>query len=82
MTVEGTVTCLQPTPNAGGATTMSCALGLQRDADTAYALQSDDPTLIGTIPTGTRVRVHGQLVQKTSNYNAAGIIVVDKVEKL
>lgn len=81
ITVTGVLDCLQP--QGDGPHTMECAFGLTTDDGTVYALGSDDPMLIGTVPTGTRVEVTGAL-QKVPNekYGTTGTVEVRTIKQL
>ena len=81
VTKTGIFNCLMP--SGDGPHTMECAFGLTLDDGTVYGLGSDDPMLIGVIPTGTRVEVTGAL-QKVPNdkYDTAGTLKVTSVKQL
>lgn len=81
VTKTGVMACLQPSQEATTQST-SCALGLNADDGKIYALQADDPMLIGSIPTNSRVRVTGALIKQSNSYNAEGIIKVQTVKRL
>lgn len=82
VTKIGTIGCLAAA--SSGPQTMECALGLTEDDGTTYALRSEDPTLIGSIPTGQRIEVTGLLSQQanSSKYKTSGTIAVESVRRL
>jgi hypothetical protein len=81
VTKTGTIECLTPKDTSGPQTT-SCAIGMKQDDGTSYALNADDPTTTGSIPTGSRVQVTGTLSQQTTQYTIAGIIHVISIQRL
>ncbi|TAH33741.1 hypothetical protein EYC59_04415 [Candidatus Saccharibacteria bacterium] len=81
VTKEGTIGCLKT--SGDGPQTMDCAIGLTTADGTQYGLGSDDPTLTGSVPTGTTIRVTGTLSEPTgTKYNTAGTIHVTTLTKL
>jgi hypothetical protein len=80
MTIAGKMTCLTPKAT-NGAATMSCAIGLAGDDGKNYALNADDPTVTGSVPTGKRVTVTGTLSEQASQYDAVGVIKVDELRE-
>lgn len=79
ITKEGTLGCLK-SAGSDGPQTMDCALGLTTADGTQYGLGSDDPSTIGSIATGTTIRVTGTLSADTSaKYDTAGTIHVKTV---
>jgi ABC-type Fe3+-hydroxamate transport system substrate-binding protein len=81
ITVTGTIECLPP-KNTNGLQATSCAIGLKQDNGTSYAITSQDPTTVGSLPTGQRVQVSGTLSQQSSQYDIEGIVNVTAVQKL
>lgn len=81
VTKTGTFGCMSK--SGDGPQTMECAFGLTLDDGTVYGLSADDPMLIGTIPTNTRIELTGRL-NATSNkqYDTAGTIEVQSVVRL
>ena len=81
VTIEGTVTCLS-LKDAGTAQNTSCAIGIKSDDGKSYALYSDDPTVTGSLLSGSRVRIAGGLVARISQYDTVGTINVGSLERL
>lgn len=81
VTKTGKVGCLAHKDTSGPVDAM-CAIGLQLDDGTWYALGSNDPTTTGSIPTDTAVRVTGTLTTPETRYTSLGTITVTSVEKL
>jgi len=81
ITVTGTIICLQP-KDGEGPHTLECALGVKQDDGVSYALQHQDPSLIGSIPTGQAVKITGKFTTQDSKYAIAGLINVTSVERL
>ena len=79
-TISGTIICLESVKN-DGTQTGSCALGLRADKDTSYALNAADPTLIGSLPTGQKVRVTGTLTSPPSGYKAVNTVQIQSLSK-
>ncbi|MBW4062143.1 hypothetical protein HJC99_06230 [Candidatus Saccharibacteria bacterium] len=80
-TWTGTLICLSPV-SATSQQAASCALGLQTTSGTAYALYASDPTLVGSLPTGQRLTVVGNLTTPTTSYKSDGTITVASLTKL
>lgn len=81
VTKQGTITCLKHA-NATGPQTMECAIGLELADGTAYGLQSDDPTTVGSIPTGETVTVTGTIVtSENTMYATLGTIRVNSITR-
>jgi flagellar basal body-associated protein FliL len=74
----GTIECLS-LGSESGQQNASCAIGLKQDEETAYALQSQDPTLTGGIPTGQRVQVTGTIVQNTSGVESINVKSIERL---
>jgi hypothetical protein len=81
VTKTGKVGCLVHKDTSGPVDAM-CAIGLQLDDGTWYALGSTDPSIIGSIPTNTAVRVTGTLTTPSTAYTALGTISVASFETL
>ena len=81
ITVTGVVGCLQHT-NSDGPQTMECAIGITTDAGNSYGLQSDDPVMTGSVPTGDRITVEGTLVTGAQQYKSEGVIQVKTLQRL
>lgn len=81
VTVTGKMTCLSP-KDISGPVDSSCAIGLMGDEGKNYALNTDDPSLTGTVPMGQQVRVTGSLTEQTSKYDSVGIIKVESLQRL
>ena len=81
ITVTGTVGCLQHV-NSDGPQTMECAIGITTDTGISYGLQSDDPVMTGSVPTGDRVTVEGNLVAGAQQYKSEGVIQVKTLQRL
>jgi hypothetical protein len=82
VTKTGTLSCLEH-KDTSGPQTNECAFGLKQDDGTAYGLGSDDPMLIGSLPTGQQVEVTGKLTPATpSKYATSGTIQVQSVKRL
>lgn len=81
VTKEGTIICLKP-KDATGPQNMSCAIGLQSDDGKSYALVSNDPSVVGSLPNGQKVRVFGLLTQSESTYDIAGVIKLKTIDKI
>ncbi|CAN5188485.1 hypothetical protein BH09PAT3_BH09PAT3_0200 [soil metagenome] len=79
--VVGTIGCLEPS-DATATQASSCAVGLQQDDGSSYALNADDPTTTGSIPTGQRVQVTGVVSQESTSYKIDGVIKVKSIESL
>lgn len=81
ITATGELHCL--VPKGDGPHTMECAFGLKQADGTVYGLGYDDPTLIGTIPTGTQIEVTGTLAASTnSKFETEGTIKATSVKQL
>lgn len=82
VTKEGIIGCLKT--SGDGPQTMDCAIGLTTSDGTQYGLGSEDPTLTGSVPTGTTVRVTGTPSEPTNTdkYSTAGTIHVTTLTKL
>jgi len=81
LTVEGEMTCLVP-KDTSGVQDMSCAIGMKTDDEKYYGLNATDPTKIGSIPTGTRIKASGVLKADSSKYKTEGIIQISSMERL
>ena len=84
ITVTGTVVCLTPKKTDGPQVT-SCAIGLKQDDGKSYALTSQDPTVVGSLPGGSKVTVTGSLAQPSqqpSEFDIVGVIAVTTVQRL
>ena len=83
LTVTGTVVCLTPKKTDGPQAT-SCAIGLKQDDGKSYALTSQDPTVVGSLPGGSRVTATGSLTQPSqpSEFDIVGVIAVTTVQRL
>ena len=82
VTATGVIECLTP-KSTSGTQTLSCAIGLKKDDGTHYALNHDDPSVIGSIPTGQRVQLSGTLMtSQDSVYDIVGIIKVASIKRL
>lgn len=81
VTKVGTIGCLEHKDTSGPQIT-SCAIGIKQDDGISYALNSDDPSTTGSIPTGTRVQVTGTLTEQSTQYDSAGVIHVTSFKKL
>jgi len=82
VTKEGVMICLQPKA-FGGTQATTCALGMMVNGGVAYALQSSEPGKVGSIPTGTHVRITGTLITgKSTTYESAGTIKVQFLQRL
>lgn len=81
ITVIGKVECL-PHKDTSGPTDMMCALGLEAEDGTHYALSSDDPTFVGSVPTGQRVQITGAFTPQESRYNSPGAIKIASLQRL
>ena len=68
--------------DTSGPQDMSCAIGLQAENGESYAISAADPTVTGSIPTGTRVEVTGTVTQQTSAYDIVGLITVTSIKRL
>lgn len=79
-TTEGTFECL--THKGDGPQTLECGLGLRTDDGVMYALRSDDPAALGSVPMGKRIRVTGTVTEEATQYDTAGTIRVEKLEQL
>lgn len=75
MTVSGKIECL-PHKDTSGPVDMMCAIGIEADDGTHYALRSDDATLAASVPTGRRVQVEGTFTAQTSQYDSLGVIEI------
>lgn len=87
MTLTGEYTCL-PHRDTSGPVTLECAFGIKSDNGFFYALDSS-PAESGTIQTGQRISVEGNLVPIeaiSSNigriYNIKGVMQVKKIEPI
>ncbi len=80
ITVSGTMGCLT-LKNSSGPTDSSCAIGIKADDGKSYALNAQDPTISGSVPTGKRVKVSGTLTEQASKYDIAGVIQVTSLER-
>jgi archaellin len=81
ITVTGTIECLTQ-KNMTGPQNTSCAIGLEQDGGKSYALTSQDPVTLGSLPTGQKIRASGTFSQQSSRYDVEGIINVTSVERL
>jgi hypothetical protein len=79
--VVGTVACLDASATQSGQST-SCAVGLQDADGKNYALNAQDPTMTGNLPTGQKVEVSGTVSQPKDNYQIDGIITVNELQRL
>ena len=83
ISATGTLDCLKQ-----GASnqphTMECALGLMTKDNKSYGLSSEDPMLIGTIPTNSQIEVNGILKSNAAQnkYETDGTIWVKSVKRL
>lgn len=78
----GTATCLSP-KDTSGPQVASCAIGIKQEDGQSYALNSQDPVMTGSIPTGQKVKVKGTLSKDVSSqYNIVGVINVTTIERL
>ncbi len=81
VTKVGVISCLKAkdpsVPQAG-----SCALGLYDGDGQAYGLLTDDPTLIGSLPSGQHIQVTGILKHPNTIYQTAGVISVQTLKQL
>lgn len=78
----GIMTCLTP-KDGSGAQAASCALGLYGTDGNYYGLHSNDPTLVGSLPSGQRIQVTGFIDRNgTTGYKILGIIDVTQLRKL
>jgi hypothetical protein len=80
VTTSGTIGCLTP-KDTTGPQVQSCAIGLRTSDGTSYALSSQDPTLVGSLPTGQKVQVAGTLSVQSSQYDIAGVIDVTSLQQ-
>lgn len=80
ITVSGVIGCLMP-KDTNSAVNSSCAIGIKSDDGKSYALSAKDPTLTGSVPTGTRVQVTGSLTVQSSKFDAIGTIQVRSLER-
>jgi hypothetical protein len=79
--VVGTITCLTPSDNTGTQAS-SCAVGLQQDNGSSYALSSDNSDT-SNLSTGQRVEVTGVVVDpQQEKYQTEGTIKVESVKPL
>ncbi|MGB4758459.1 MAG: hypothetical protein WBP26_00200 [Candidatus Saccharimonadales bacterium] len=76
----GKVGCLVHKDTSGPVDAM-CAIGLQTDDGTWYALGFDDPTATSVLA-DSRIRVTGTLTTPETRYTSLGTITVTSVEKL
>lgn len=80
--LQGTLECL-PHRDTSGPTTTECSFGLLHGkTDEYYALRDPDPTqpILGSIPTGTDVRVTGNLtLEQHDTYQSIGTVEVTQV---
>ncbi|HET8669226.1 MAG TPA: hypothetical protein VFM05_00990 [Candidatus Saccharimonadales bacterium] len=78
---EGIFECLTM-KDPSGPQTLECSFGLRTDDGTTYALYAQDPSLLGGIPMGTRIRATGPITEETTKYGTAGTIRLTSVERL
>jgi hypothetical protein len=80
----GVMICLEPV-QTDGPQTMECAFGLREDDGTTYGLRSEEPMLIGSVPTGQRIQVTGTLVSPSKvsdKYDTRGTVDVQTLQRL
>jgi len=81
ISVTGKIICLPPKDTTSISDT-SCEIGLDADDGTTYALNADDPTITGGVPTGQPAKVTGSLLESVSKYDPVGTIQVNSLERL
>lgn len=82
ITVAGAIQCLSPKSSDGRATTLSCAISLVTDDSKTYSLNSADPSLTGSLPTGQKVEITGSLSGQNAQNDTAGVISIDSIKRL
>ncbi len=81
VSLSGEFVCL-PHKDTDGPQTMECAFGLKTDDGTYYGLHdtSGDYSQLGTLPTGTRITVHGtNKPEQSDKYQSIGVVSVREV---
>jgi hypothetical protein len=83
VTRTGTFGCL--VPSGDGPHTLECALGLILQDGMQYALDAENETTLGQLPTNQAVKITGSFSKQSlqpSKYKTAGTITVTSVEIL
>jgi hypothetical protein len=80
--ISGNFGCISP-KGSDAAKTTECALGMTTSDKKIYLLQSDDPTLVGSVPTGQLIQVSGnQSAGPNDKYGSTATIHVTQLTKL